>query len=549
MRGFMPQLSFACLVVLATAFSCHTPSDDVSNVFRYNENAGIPSLDPAFARDLETMWATNQLFDGLVELNDQLEVVPCIAKSWEISPDGKIYRFYLRDSVFFHPSELFGGSGTRTVTAHDVVWSFNRILNPEVASPGQWIFSHVDHSSGTGFIAEDDSTVVITLHQPFQPFLGLLTTQYAGIVPREVVEHYGPDFRNHPTGTGPFRFAFWSEQVALVFYRFDQYWRKDEEGHRLPYLDAVKIDFVKDVSVEFRGLLQGRYDFMSGIHPSCKDELLTASGELSPVYTDQLVFQRAPFIKTDYLGIVVDPEMEGGRIAALRDPRVRRALAAAINIPEMVRYLRNNSVIPAAGFVPPTLWPDSNPATFAGYQPDLAELLLTEAGYPRGKNIPEIPLATTADYADLMEYIQHQWEKIGIRTRVQVMQPAAFREATARCQVPVFRKSWLADYADPENFLSLFVQDYFTPAGPNYTHFNDEKVNQLYHEAIRTTDDSLRIARYRQMERIVMDAMPVIPLYHDQVSHFIRKDVIGFRTNGVNMIDLSTVRKTTTPLR
>jgi peptide/nickel transport system substrate-binding protein len=107
--------------IIGLLIGCHKASDDVSNVFRYNENAGISSLDPAFARELETMWATNQLFDGLVELNDNLEIVPCIAKFWEISPDGLIYRFTLRDSVFFHPSPLFGDSLGRKVTAHDFV--------------------------------------------------------------------------------------------------------------------------------------------------------------------------------------------------------------------------------------------------------------------------------------------------------------------------------------------------------------------------------------------------------------------------------------------
>lgn len=535
--------------IIGLLIGCHKPSDDVSNVFRYNENAGISSLDPAFARELETMWATNQLFDGLVELNDSLEIVPCIAKLWEISPDGLIYRFTLRDSVFFHPSPLFGDSLGRKVTAHDFVWSFNRVLNPEVASPGQWIFAHVNQTGNSAFIAENDTTLLITLKAPFQPFLGLLATQYANVVPQEIVTQYGAEFRNHPIGSGPFRFAFWNENVALVFHRNNRFWKKDEGGNALPYLDAVKIDFVKDVSVEFQGLLQGRYDFMSGIHPSFKDELLTPSGELAEAYSSQLTFQKVPFIKTDYLGIVVDPAAEGGKIEALRDARVRQALAAAINIREMVRYLRNNSVIPAHGMVPPSLWKTDKPIQSDTYNPEKAKQLLREAGYPLGKGIPEIPVATTSDYADLMEFIQHQWDKIGVRAKVQIMQPAAFREATARCQIPVFRKSWLADYADPENFLALFTSSNFSPAGPNYTHFSNPACDATYANAIRESNDSIRQQNYRDLERMVMTELPVIPLFHDQVSHFIRKEIIGLHTNGVNMIDLSVVRKTSTPFR
>jgi len=524
--------------------SCKSPKANETNVFRYNENAGISSLDPAFARELEQMWITNQLFDGLVELNDQLEIIPCIARAWEISPDGMRYRFYLRDSVYFHESPLFDSPKARKVTAQDFVWSFNRILNPEVASSGQWIFAHVDQTGGMAFSAENELTLLITLKKPFQPFLGMLSTQYASVLPKEVVEHYGADFRSHPVGTGPFQFAFWYENVALVLHRFNHFWKHDEEGTQLPYLDAVKIDFVKDVSVEFQGLLQGKYDFMSGIHPAFKDELLTPEGELAEAYSDLILFQRAPFIKTDYLGIVVDPKTDVAARSALLDVRVRRALAMSINIREMVRYLRNNSVVPARGFVPPSLWNknlDSNSAL--RYQPDSAAILLSEAGYPSGKGIPEIILATTSDYTDLMEFIQHQWEKIGVPARIQVMQPAAFREATAKCQVAAFRKSWLADYADPENFLAVFTTPNFAPAGPNYTHYSNPEFDRIYSLAIQEANDSIRTLQYRMLETIVMNEMPVIPLFHDQVSHFIRKDISGLSTNGVNMLDLSTVRK------
>jgi len=478
------RIFFLAVILLLTFLvaSCTRTSQDDDRVFRYNENAGISSLDPAFARELEPMWLTNQLFDGLVELDQNLKIAPSIAKYWEVSPDGLIYRFTLRDSVYFHPSHLFEKDSTRKVTAQDFVWSFNRILDPATASPGQWIFSYVNQSGNAGFVAEDDTTLVITLKEPFQPFLGLLTTQYANVVPVEVVTHYGPDFRSNPIGTGPFRLAFWYENIALVLHRSTVYWKRDSTGERLPYLDAIKVDFVKDVGVEFQGLLQGRYDFMSGIHPSYKDELLTPSGELADTYSSLLRFQRAPFVKTDYIGLVVDPERSGGEIEALRDRRVRRALALAINRREMIRFLRNNTVIQAEGFVPPVLWSfhaTENNNSFR-YDPDSSKALLREAGFTSGNGIPVITLATTSDYTDLMEFVQHAWEKIGIRAEVKVMQPAAFREATARAQVHAFRKSWLADYADPENFLGVFTSSNFSPVGPNYTHYSNAQYDLLY---------------------------------------------------------------------
>ena len=141
--GFLLYILFYSLIFLS---ACGSKTSDNSSVFRYNENAGITSLDPAFARGLENMWAVNQLFDGLVELDSNLQVAPLIASSWEISNGGKDYTFHLRDDVYFHTNILFGTDSTRKVNAHDFVYSFNRIVDEEIASPGQWVFNQVDFS-------------------------------------------------------------------------------------------------------------------------------------------------------------------------------------------------------------------------------------------------------------------------------------------------------------------------------------------------------------------------------------------------------------------
>ena len=512
------------------------------NVFCYNESNGISSLDPAFARDLEIMWATNQLFDGLVELDSNLKVQPCIARKWEISPDGKTYVFHLCDSVYFHPSPLFSDSTHRKVVANDFVYSFERIVDPEIASPGQWIFQWVD-TSAAAFEAPDDSTFVVHLRQAFAPFLGMLAMQYCNVVPHEVVDYYGRDFRAHPVGTGPFRFAFWYENVALVFHRNDNYFQRDTSGQRFPYLDAIKIEFVRDMTVEFQGLLQGRYDFMSGLHASFKDELLDYRGELKQVYQPLLRFQKTPFIKTDYIGIRLNAIDESGIASPLASKQVRQALLHLIHREEMIEHLRNNSVFIAnRGFVPPVLLPGVT-KKYYDYDPVRAEALLAEAGYSNHDQLKGLTVYTTSDYSDLMEFIQHEWERAGIHANVEVMQGSTFRDATANHRLQMFRKSWLADYPDPENFLSLFRTANFCPAGPNYTHYSNARYDELYDELCRTTatDERLKIAE--NMDSILMEDLPVLPLYYDQVSHFIRREVTGLTTNPVNMIDLKTVKK------
>ncbi len=538
---FLQALSLAALVCFC---SCGKKSSHLNNVFCYNESNGITSLDPAFSRDLEVMWATNQLFDGLVELDDQLQPVPCIAKSWTISEDGLTYTFIIEDEVYFHPSPLFTDSSNRKVVAQDFVYSFTRLIDQRVASPAQWIFANVNTAKNSGFEAINDTTLCIYLKQPFQPFLGMLTMQYCNVVPHEVVEHYGADFRAHPIGTGPFRFAFWYENVALVFHRHSKFWQRDQAGEPLPYLDAVKIDFVKDMSVEFQGLLQGRYDFMSGIYASFKDELLDASGNMRSAYSNELNFQKTPFIKTDYLGIFMDPDMEITKDSPLMDVRIRQAISYAINKREMVKYLRNNTVFAAEnGFVPPSLIGVNEDRKFYEFNPTKAKALLAEAGFPDGKGMPELVISSVGDYADLIEYIQHELEKIGLKVRVNILQGPALREQSAKGQLAIFRKSWLADYADAENFLAVFYSKNFCPIGPNYTHFINDEYDKLYEKTREEKNDSLRAINYSKCDSILMSEAPVIPLYYDQVSHFVRKNIDGLTTNPVNMLDLKSVRK------
>ena len=536
---FNGNIFFGSVLMLFVFASCGKKHLDNKNVFCYNESNGITSLDPAFARDLEIMWATNQLFDGLVELNDSLQVVPSVAKSFSSSEDLLTYTFILKSNVYFHNNTCFPSEQGRKVVAADVVYSFNRILDNQVASTGKWIFEKI---SDNGFSAPNDSTFIIQLKEPFAPFLGLLTTQYANIVPHEAVEMYGANFRNHPVGCGPFQFAFWYENVALVFHRNPNYYLKDEFGNALPYLDAVKIDFVKDMSAEYQGLLQGKYDFMSGIHNAFKDELLDPNGNLSSAYSSQLYLQKTPFIKTDYLGFVVDPTLQSNK--ALFDPRVRKALHLSINKKDMVKHLRNNTVIPADfGFCSPAAAKNLNTEQLISFNKKQALDLLAEAGFPNGKNLPTITLSTTSDYADLMEYIQHEWQQLGIPCEIQQLQGSAFRDQAAKCQLSVFRKSWLADYAHPENFYSVFTTQRFAPNGPNYTHFSNANYDKIYSKMGKTNSTDSTLVYSKQLEDIIHSETPIIPLYYDQVMHFIRSNIKNFPTNSINMLDLRRVKK------
>ncbi len=541
----MKTPNFLLFLILLSSLSCSNRDKQTGKtVFRYNEAANITTLDPAFARDQAITWATNQLFNGLVQLNDQMEVRPCIARSWEISSSGLEYVFHLRKNVFFHGDKAFREGKGRRVVASDFIFSFQRIIDPSIASPGAWIFNNIStHRDNRPFEAVDDSTVIIRLNQPFPPFLGLLSMQYCSVVPYEAVHLYGPGFRRNPVGTGPFMFKMWEEGVKLVLVKNPGYF-ESVNGNRLPYLDAVAITFMADKQSAFLEFIKGNLDFISGIDPTYKDELLTREGKLQPKYSPKIRLITQSYLNTEYLGFMVDKQDKATNSSPVLDKRVRQAINLAFDRKKMIRYLRNNIGYPGnQGITPKGLPSFDSSQIYYDYNPEKARQLLAAAGFPEGKGLPPLTLTSTSDYLDICKYIQHQVASIGIDLRIEVSPPAAVKEMKAEAKLPFFRASWIADYPDAENYLSMFYSRNFCPQGPNYTHFSNREFDQLYERAMSTIQDSLRFSMYRQMERIMMEEAPVVILYYDQVLRFVQMDIEGLNSNPMNLLTLKQVRK------
>jgi len=520
--------------------------EDHRKVFRYNESAGITSLDPAFARDQANIWAVNQLFNGLIQLDSNLIIRPSVARSWEISPDGKTYTFHLRRDVSFHDSEAFEDGKSRKVVASDFIYSFNRLLDEKLASPGAWVLAKVKkENSQYAFGSPDDSTLIISLQDPFPPFLGLLGMQYCSVIPHEVVEKYGVDFRQHPIGTGPFRLKMWKEGVKLVMLRNENYFEK-EGNNSLPYLDAVAVTFIVDKQTAFLEFIKGNIDFISGIDASYKDELLTGNGELRNKYLQQINMTKQPYLNTEYLGILIDTNFKASNESPLKSRILRQAVNYGFDRVKMMRYLRNNiGKAGTAGFVPAGMpWFEQSKVIGYRYDPVKAMQLLAEAGFSGGKGLPPITLTTNASYLDLCKYIQSQLGEIGIPVKIDVTPPATLRELIAQSKVSFFRGSWIADYPDAENYLSLFYGPNFCPAGPNYTHYSSTTFDRLYLQNLNEENDSIRGQIYMQMDRLLMEEAPVVVLFYDEVLRFSRKNISGLGSNPLNLLNLKHVKKT-----
>jgi oligopeptide transport system substrate-binding protein len=551
-------------VVMLLLGGCGTVgSDRGKKVFTYNESDGIASLDPAFAKNRSIMWAIHQLYSTLVETDADLHFVPGLARSWEVSADRRVWTFHLRTDVFFQDDPVFAGGKGRRLVAADIVYSFNRLLDPQTASSGAWIFhDRIDTSrsiafgrgdpvavlkidpdvpAGGAFLAPNDSTFCLRLLRPFNPILGLLSMEYCSAVPHEAVEKYGKDFRAHPCGTGPFRFTSWEEGQALILLKNDHYYEHDSTGRSLPYLDALKITFNDEKATEFLQFRQGELDFINEIDPSFKDEVLTKQGRLKKEWQDKIILSVHPQLNTEYLGILVDSNNTLVRQSPLRLRSLRQAINYGFDRRKMMLYLRNSLGLPAeSGFVPAGL-PSFDSTLVHGYHydPEKARALLAAAGYPDGRGLQPVKLLTIPIYADFATFIARELQDLGLHIDVEVVQKSLLLEETAQSKALFFRGSWIADYPDAENYLSVFYSR--NPAPPNYTRYNDAGFDRLYEEALQENNDSARYRLYREMDQRVIDAAPVVPLWYDEVVHLINPRVRGLEANALNLLELRRV--------
>lgn len=517
------------------------------SLFRFNELGDVTSLDPALSGSFENNWAVHQLFNGLVEMDDHLHVVPCLAKSWEISADGLNYTFHLRSGIFFHDAPQFPTGKGRQVTATDFVYSFTRLFDKHISNASTLVnkIAHDPENGRKGFEAINDSLLVIHLVQPFAPFLGMLSMQYFSVVPREVVQFYGTEFGRHPIGTGPFRLKVWKEKECLLLDRNPNYFRIDEKGQHLPYLDGVSVSFIKSADAAFLRFLSGDLDMLSGIDAINKEKVLMRDGSgLRKNMQERYILQTGSYLKTDYLGIWVEPTDPEAEDNPFQMQFFRQAINASINRERIVRFLRYNlGSVANKGFIPIGANAyDTASLKGIAYDPDKARQLLAEAGFISGKPIPEITLTTTATYLDVADEIRNQLEQVGIPCKLEILPPATFKTAVADGKVHFFRKSWIGDYPDPENFMGMFYSKNFSPGGTNYMHFRNAVFDSLYERCLVEQNDLSRRQLFLQMDQLLVDQSPVIPLFYDQVVRLLQKNITGLTANPSNLLTLENVR-------
>jgi ABC-type transport system substrate-binding protein len=528
-------ISVWVVLLLLALHSCHNETVSSSNIFHYNQSSGISTLDPAFSKDQSIIWACNQLYNGLVQLDDSLNIKPSIANAWEITDSGKIYTFHLRKDVTFHTNKCFS-TGTRTVNAFDFVYSLHRIIDPKTASPGAWIFNgKVD--SLHPFTALDSFTFQIKLRQPFLPLMGILTMPYCSVVPQEAVAFYGLDFRANPVGTGPFQLKKWKEGVALILTKNEHYFEilGDE---RMPFMDGIRVSFIADKKSEIMAFQRKQLDFMTDLDAGNIKTMLDEKGELREAFTSQFVMSKTPNLNTEYLGINLS---DSNATNPLTNVKIRQAINCGIDRKEILRYLRNGIGKPAEnGFVPyglPSF--DGNNKVYT-YNSDKASKLIHEAGYSANHPMPKITLYTNETYREVGLMVAKQLSKIGMDVKLEINPSSILREWMVKGKANFFRGSWIADYPDAESYYAVFYGKNTAP--PNYTRFHNAEFDRIYEAALAESNISKRYELYHQLDKLIEVASPVIPLYYDEVLRFHHFHVKGLTPNALNLLNLKTVR-------
>ncbi len=509
---YLPAAAAAILLVLLFFISpCSANRSAGGGELRVPLSNEPQTLDPAYATSIYTYNVATNIFDGLVEFDENLNILPAIARRWIISRDHRTYTFYLRKGVKFHNG--------REVTADDFIYSFTRILDPAVKSPVSSLFSYIKGADALvsgkrktveGLRATDAHTLVIELKDPFAPFISILATVNAKVIPKESV---GPDFGRAPVGTGPFKVYRWIPGNAIILSANKAYYAGP------PHLDFLRFAIYTNEQWEiiFEDFENGLLD-QASIPRDRYDEIAA-----KPEYRKNKRFISTPGLNLVYVGF-------NQTIPPFDDPRVRRAVSHAVDTETVTREVTRRGCVPAKGILPQGI-AGYNPQ-FKGYAYDVekARELLTEAGYPGGRGIAPVELWTVSKSISVKKQIEAYGRylgEVGIRLVPKVAGNwKEFLHVINNKRAPLYYAAWYADYPDPDNFLYVLCH---SESSTNRMAFRSEKADRLLEAARHETDYLKRVKMYWEIERLVMDEAPLLSLHTNTHSNLVQTWVMDFK--------------------
>ncbi len=558
-------------------------------VFRCNEVEYFRSLYPLNITEVGGHRITNQIYEGLVRFDQaDLTVKPCLAERWEMDSTGMVFTFHLVKGAKFHNDPCFPDGKGREVKAQDFEFCLTKLCTPDVSNQGFWVFKdkvkgadnhylsreyeslkqtaakfpadskdesylssiarikelEEKHSGDiatkpdkvTGITVIDDYTLRIELEKFFPGFLQMLALPFTAVFPKEALETYGNDLRAKAVGTGPFKIKALRDDEVVVLEKNPDYWGKDEFGNQLPFLDGIKVTFIKEQKSELLALKKGDLDFVYRLPLEMVEEIIDKSGNLLGEY-QKFQLQVKPTLATLYYGFLnVDT------LFANKDVRI--AFNYAIDRQKIVDFTVKGCALPAFhGIVPPAI-KGFNADAVKGYQynPEKAREHIAKAGYPDGKGFPALTLQINSGGGtneQVAEAVQKMlMETLNINVNIIKLPFAQHLENLETGKVQFWRLGWIADYPDPENFLTLFFSPHIPPKLSDKSYLNSVRYrnpvyDSLFTLAISTVDEAKRFELYAQADQVMISDAAIMPIYYYKDHRLLQPRVQNFPQNAM----------------
>jgi peptide/nickel transport system substrate-binding protein len=472
-------------------------------------------LDPITVTDGESFKVTENIFDTLVSYKEEnTEVVPGLAESWEVSPDGLTYTFKLRQGVKFHDGSDFN--------AEAVKFNFDRWMDKNNPLHSKEGYEYYNDMFG-GYLGDethviksvdvvDPYTVKFTLNRPLAPFIQNLGMSCFAIASPKALKEMGPEkFNENPVGTGPFVFKEWKRNDTITLEKNPNYWQPG-----LPKLDKLVFKVIPENTARLTALTSGEIDLMDGLNP---DDAQTVKDNKDL----QLILR--PSMNIGYVGFNVEKK-------PLDNPKVREAIAYAINKPAIIEAFFAGLGEPAVNAMPPSIWGWNGDIKDREFNLDKAKQLLAEAGYPNGFKIKfwamPVPRPYMPDGVKIAEAIQQDLKKIGVEAEIVTMEWATYLDKTKKGEQEMFMLGWTGDNGDPDNFLATLF-DKNNIGGNNRSRWANEEAHQLLMKAQSATSKEERTELYKKVQEIMFKEVPVVPLAHSTPALAAKANVINYK--------------------
>ncbi|HSY93166.1 MAG TPA: ABC transporter substrate-binding protein [Candidatus Binatus sp.] len=473
-RGFGALLCFGALLLLP---SCSAKPDPNTLVMIIESSP--TNLDPRVGIDAYSERIDSLIFDYLLARGDNLDMTPALAERWEI-PDPLTYMFHLHHGAKFHDG--------RPLTARDVKWTFDSLLNGAIRSPRAATYRFVDHIDAT-----DDFTVTFHMKEADTELLWNLSEGAVGIVPAGS----GEEISRHPIGSGPFKFVSAETDREVVLERNDEYWGGKAK------LARVRLVVVPDATTQALELRKGSADV--AINASYSPDTVVTLG-----HEQNLLVEHAAGTRLAYMGFNL-------RDPILKDVRVRQAIAYALDRRPMIEYLWRGEAQPARSVLPPQSWAYDGDVPAYDHDLSKANQLLDAAGYPAVNGVRfRLTMKTSTDENTrlMVAVMQQQLREAGIALDIRSFEFATFFADVQHGAFQIYSLRWIGGNEDPDIFEYAFDSAKFPPNGANRGYYSNPRLDALIDKARKEIDPKLRKPVYAEVQRILADDLPYINLWY-----------------------------------